>query len=187
MSEKALNHLIKNPDTFQKEAATYLKDPHPSDVVFSETLGKYENIFLVQPGERERDNQVVIKTPVQILKAFEKNAKIAWNIVYADEDDLIRRIYPNLYDESTQEWRSTFALELAEFAHGSEIKPNVNEDGTYLVNYHADPNRFSMIPFIDAYNGFLSDDLKGKIVLIGATTERLKDSFPTPTSQELAT
>lgn len=182
VSEPVLNELSKNKQTFNEKIETYLQDPHPSDLALGETFRKYENIFLAKLGDIDRKDPNKVTNPVEPIEVLGSNAQAGWTIIYPDEDDVVRRIYPEIYDVPANEWDKTFSLKIAEFIAGEEL---LSDSKPYLINYQGTSHTFKSISFVDAYNNIFKETVEGKIVLIGATTERLKDSFPTPTSHDI--
>lgn len=186
ISEKSLKSIFKATEAMEEKLEAYLDESHPSDLAFGETVGRYDNIFFINKGRFNRNNLIRVSAVTEPIGVIKENAKTAWNIVFSDEDDLVRRIHPEFYNEETQAWEKSFSLAIAEAYKGQKIKQGSDPNAPFLINYQAPPYRFKEIPFLQAYNGFITEeDIKGKIVLIGATAERLKDSFPTPTSSDI--
>jgi adenylate cyclase len=78
-----------------------------------------------------------------------------------------------------------FGVAIAQRATGRRVSPSLLGGKTHLVpiDYAGPPGTVPDISFIQAYNGrFNPAEVRGKIVIIGASAERLQDLHETPTS-----
>lgn len=186
LSEESLKEILLKNGSLEKtiiEIANYIKETHPSDTILAETLKKYNNIILakrdLQKGSKEK---VVSFYPLEVFRQY---TKMGGTIIYPDSDDVIRRIPPKLYDLNEKTWENHFSLEAANLYQGKihDIDPYLTKDNDLLINYAGPPLSYKTISFLDVYSDeFEKENVNGKIVLIGAISERTKDAFVTPTS-----
>jgi len=183
ISQLKLNQIAKEKN-IQDKISEYLKGDHPSDIEFSESLGNYENVIFAQASvlvDEEKRNVEAIK----LLPLYAENVNIGLASIFSDSDDVVRRIPGQLYDSDGNKQEKPLAIKSLEVASGESTSMELTNDGDLLVNYAAPPNGFQQISFYKVFDqSFPTETFKDKIVLIGATTELLKDSWPTPTSSD---
>lgn len=165
---------------------------NPDDELFSEVLSKYNNIILGAKLKLATENPKLSNFDI-------KKADIPYdifiqgnyeNIGFTDakesEDTTIREL-PLIAKDNEGNTYMSFALKLAENYLNNGIDPSAipTKNGHYIVNYRANPFSFKQISFKDILKGnFDPKDIEGKIALIGVTTKKLGDQFPTPKSTD---
>src|SRR5439155_13965177 len=77
---------------------------------------------------------------------------------------------------------SSFDLHLYRLS-GQSCLPHMPlpQEPSFLINFRGPPNTFQTISYYRVVNGEVSPDVfRGKIVLVGATSPLLHDTYPTP-------
>lgn len=180
-------------DAVEQGLEKYLENPHPHDQALADVLSKYSNIILVRSGSSQKGDLTRI-SPINPIPILHDSSKAGWGNFFPDRDDVVRRIPSKLYDVETNEWDEHLAVKVArqflgeKFAKSLEESGGLDSEGNLIVNFVADRGAYKQIPFIQVYRGLIRpEDTQGKIVLIGATTERLKDVFVSPRSTKFPT
>lgn len=182
---KALNNLNKYEpsvvifDVFFRSE----KDPE-GDQSFITALSNTKNPILYFFKAYDEDSEQTA-LPNEIFSNIE-NVTIAPGGANPDTDEVIRR-YPyhviandNQYDSLAVDAVQKYLDKKIEISNGAE----------YLINYDLTPNHkgFPFVSFInvhtDSYPAFDPQNFKDKIVIIGAYSETLKDSYFTPVSDD---
>lgn len=173
-------------------------DPQ-DDVQFAESVKKAQNVILAANFQNIKENAFFkvkvepFKRPIKMLD----DAALDLGVVhpYFDKDNVVRR-FQIIYHSGDKEYYS-LALQAVRYIQnkagillipGNRIKCGRNiiplQGKNLLVNYYGPSRTFETVPYVRIYDGsFLKDSpdfFKGKIVLIGASTEVLHDVFPTP-------
>jgi len=178
ISAQAINMMMQRGD-YENQVERYAKSPHPSDEIFSEVLEKYSNVILGKGGVENPENSQEIMMGIEPILLLSKHAHEAWLKAFFDEDEVVRRFYSQFYDVENEEWGAAFSKKIVEVA-GYNVEEIPDE---VVVNYSSEPYGFQRVSFVDAYNGDWGNiNVANKIVLVGATSERLKDNFLTPVS-----
>jgi adenylate cyclase len=185
ISKLNLEEILLESSSFEdafKTTVSYTATPHPEDEAFAEILEKYGNTIIAKSHSESNGPNIKPEEPIAIIA---KNTYAASALAYSDDDEVFRRTYPYLYNLNIEEWEPNFSVKTIELHLGetpAALENNLVND-QLIVNFAAPPYSFTAIPFVDAYYNYLDEiDLKDKIVLIGPTADRFKDTFLTPTS-----
>lgn len=165
---------------------------HPDDELFSKTLSKYDNIILGAKLKLATENPQLanfdIKQADLPYDIFIRNNydNIGFTDAKESEDTTIREL-PLIAKDNKGNTYMSFALKIAQEYLGERIDQNLipTKNGHYIVNYQAKPFSYKQLSFKNVLKGdFDPKDIEGKIVLIGVTTKKLGDQFPTPKSTD---
>ncbi|MDP3958052.1 MAG: adenylate/guanylate cyclase domain-containing protein [bacterium] len=138
----------------------------------------YPLVFPVEGPLRFDDGQALAERLTEPLPQFFENARIAKGHVnlIMDKDGVVRRVPLSIGTPGGQ--RKAMAALLAEAGGAAPA-----DTGIVSIVYAAPPGAIRQIPFYRLLEEDLSETLRGKIVLIGATSPDLHDEKPTPLSK----
>lgn len=182
------------------------KDPD-QDEQFADELAKTDIPILVfrdypQEGVDEYFfNDSPIEPPNKLFSDLE-NVTIAANDVLPDDDEVIRRAMPAIFNTNENKIIETIPFSIAGRVLGSTIPSSVNpdfsssyndvplEDGQMLIRYFSSPNstkQYETFSFLDVFNEqYINADpeqyFKDKIVLVGVSDPYFNDNHFTPVS-----
>lgn len=96
-----------------------------------------------------------------------------------DSDRIIRRFYPE--KKIDNQLYGSWEFKLFEKAHPEQAKTVLIKEDPLAINYQLTPKQFRQIPFWKLIGGeFLSEEVRGKIILFGLTSETFHDIHATP-------
>lgn len=195
-----------------------------TDKAFQEALSATKNPVIMYPGNPQtfdgkkgyyvnpKDQKEVI-LPNEIFRNI-TNITLSLGNAIKDDDGLMRRIAPIIYDEKLQKYDENLAFAIARKTLGGtdlpatppvkkstyEIQQNNGkslsiplEDGQMLINFSSrtKENPMQSISFFDVYNEKYQDFqnnpeqlFKDKIVIIGPKANFFNDLYVTPVSKE---
>lgn len=152
------------------------------DLIFANSLAKYNNILIASNFDVTKSNQAVMEQLSLPLDKFIVNDNYGFINYEKDNDGFIRKMM--LTKEYQDKMYKSFDAKLYEIATGH----NINKDGGY-INFSGPPNHFLTIPIYklfdaDGFHNDLDDGkiFKDKIVLIGPNAEFFHDTHSTPYS-----
>lgn len=126
-----------------------------------------------------------------------ENVRTGYKNVLLDRDSVLRRFVPRTEDSSSFPFAIAQAVAEANVTAGAtantsgvdtrtadSLSANISANTSTPINYYAKPFSHRMISFVDALAGnFDPAHIKGKIILVGATSQILQDFQATPTSR----
>lgn len=184
-----IDKLGKYPKVIAFDLYFDVKSSEDADKVFSDLLKKDKRI-VIAAFYTVTDNPKFgsIKRLFLPLDIFSKNSKVGLVNHEYDSDGFIRRfaLTDNVFEVN---WYSFPLLVAAEFLGISPEKyitylgDSFKKESKILINYRGGPYLYPYFSLVDVLNGNFDPMLfKDKIVLIGATTEALHDTYFVPFS-----
>ncbi|ACK42497.1 MULTISPECIES: CHASE2 domain-containing protein [Dictyoglomus] len=166
-----------------------IKSNKDSDKVFSELL-KTNNRIIIAAFYTITDNPKFgsIKRLFLPLDIFSRYSKVGLVNHEYDNDGFIRRfsLIENVFDNNWYSFPLLVSCEFLDITPEEYLKNVANilkKDNKILINYRGGPYLYPYFSFVDIINGnFDPIVFKDKIVLIGATTEALHDTYFVPFS-----
>jgi len=126
--------------------------------------------------------RVVSNMPLPVLRSGA--ADVAATNLITDVDGLVRRAPLGVRVGGTTFLGFDAALERLAARAGLAAKP-LPDAQDILINFRGGPRTFPMVSYYQVLRGEIEPAaLRGKIVLIGATSELLHDQFPTPFARD---
>lgn len=178
---------------------TQHSDPH-QDRLLAETARSAGNVVWASHFSLVKEAQFVIETqiaPIAILRTASPD--FGYVDLPLDRDGVVRRIAPmKLYHDKVFRSFGLVVLERAGLArpvmtpwgirHGTD-GPMIpaDKDTAVLINYAGPPRTFPKFPYHKVLRGEVPPDIfRGRIVLVGAVSSTLMDSFVTPFFSQLS-
>ena len=150
------------------------------DAALGEAVGQAGNVVLaaahsvVSSGMYRKEN---LNPPIFSIR--EHAAGYGPVNLPADNDAFIRRVQTTI-DYQNQTISGFDGLLYREAIKAGLGKESFSRD-RFLINYRGGPNTFDTVPYYRVVTGEISPEyFHGKIVLVGATSPLLHDSYPTP-------
>ena len=205
----AFDFFFKNPRPGESDfAAALSKTPNPV-IFYRMNPSKYDDAGYFKQEAKLLTNPPPLKTLLDL-----PNIIVSTAVVLKDDDRVVRRMMPFVYDEISKTYYENFPFAITRIALDGRKLPDSSllednnyamdlkngqrisiplEKGQMIINYASVPKfkTFNRIPFINVYNenfaGFASNPeelFKDKIVLIGPSAFFFQDALVTPTSAE---
>jgi CHASE2 domain-containing sensor protein/class 3 adenylate cyclase len=150
------------------------------DMALGEAVGDAGNVILaaaqsvVESGMYRKEN---LNPPVASIR--EHAAGYGPVNIPTDHDAFIRRTHTHLSHQGTT--IAGFDALLYEIAQKAGLAETPFQKTNFSINFRGGPRTFETVPYYRVLNGEISPDyFRGKIILVGATTSLLHDSYPTP-------
>jgi adenylate cyclase len=185
----------------QRDPDDYFWEPEPcaSDKALAKAIGEAGNVVLaIVTEEKVVENlgqQEVLENASFPHPIFEDAAAGTGDVeIPLDLDGTARR--GTLQTAFRDETLPSFSVAVAAVYLGREVSAYLDEclgryrdvlqpDGSFWIDFHHFPGSTTSIPFVEAYKGTFDDDqVKGKIVLVGASAPDLQDLWQCPVTRE---
>ena len=199
ISGYSLENLIKssstNDELFQETVKYTQLTDHPEDAVFKDALESFPDTVLASSAFLDPMLTDYWTIDTLVGPVFEPDTGVVK--VVPDDDGIVRKIPLFYHYKETNEFIDSFDIAVVKKYLDVDAS-NIYEDGYVLgdtinipteksemkVNYFGEPYSYKYLSFVDVYNGEIkSQDIEGKIVLIGVAEETLKDIAFTPVSK----
>lgn len=177
---------------FIESVMKYATDPHPDDQYFSDSLAKYENVYLIKNalGEgtfNEANDSFEHPSEATPIPLFSEVSKLGYyNIALSDSTQNLSSIFAiPLRIEVDGKTEGHVDLQIAQAHAGNDLEIPT-ENGQMLINYAGPSYTYPMVSYSDVYYGRVDSEIfKDRIVLIGATAGILQDWHYTPIDSQV--